>query len=86
MSRFNAKYILLFIILIVIVALSAFVGQQYSENFPISLTAIIGYLVAVITATVLALLFIQKSFRLTVVKADTEIISVEELFSYTLHY
>ncbi|PKG85407.1 phosphodiesterase [Colwellia sp. 75C3] len=83
MSRFNAKYILLFIILIVIVALSTLFAQQYSENFPISLIAIISYLVAVITATVLALLFIQKSFSSTVVKADTEIISVEELFSYT---
>ncbi|PKI12998.1 EAL domain-containing protein [Colwellia sp. 12G3] len=83
MSRFNAKYILLFIILIVIAALSAFFAQLYIENFPVSLTAIIGYLIAVITATVSALLLIQKSFDVTSLKTDKEIISVEELFSYT---
>jgi EAL domain-containing protein (putative c-di-GMP-specific phosphodiesterase class I)/GGDEF domain-containing protein len=82
MSRFNAKYILLFIILIIIVVISALFAQHYSENFQVSLTAIIGYLVAVITATVLALLFIQKSFNSTFLNINAETLSVEELFTY----
>jgi EAL domain-containing protein (putative c-di-GMP-specific phosphodiesterase class I)/GGDEF domain-containing protein len=85
MSRFNAKHTLLLFILIVIIAISAFFAQQYSASFPVSLTAIVGYLVAVVTVTVFALLFIQKSFASTSLNTDTdtETISVTELFSYT---
>jgi EAL domain-containing protein (putative c-di-GMP-specific phosphodiesterase class I)/GGDEF domain-containing protein len=89
MGRFNAKYILLFIILIAIVLVSALFAQHYSEQLPISLLAIISYVVAIITATIFALLFIQKLVSSnslntdTDTDIDTETISVEELFSYT---
>ena len=81
MNRFNTKYILLFIMLIV--GLSALFSEHYSENFSFSLAAIIGYLVTVVTMTVVSLLFIQKSLSSTVLKTNTEIISTEDLFSYT---
>jgi hypothetical protein len=57
-NRFNAKHIVLFIILIV--ALSALFAEHYSENFPFSLATIIGYLVTVVTITLVSLLFIQN--------------------------
>ncbi|HCM48277.1 MAG TPA: phosphodiesterase [Colwellia sp.] len=81
MNRFNAKYILLFIMLIV--GLSTLFAKHYSESFPFSLAAIIGYLVTVVTTTVVSLLFIQKSLSPTALKTNTDIISAEDLFSYT---
>jgi hypothetical protein len=69
MNRFNAKHIVLFIILII--ALSALFAEHYSENFPFSLAAIIGYLVTVVTISVVSLLFIQKSLSSTALKTNT---------------
>ncbi len=85
MSRFNAKYFLLFLILILIaiVAISALFAQGYSQQSSISLFAIISYVVAIITATTLALLFIQKVFTSASLNVNSETISGEELFSYT---
>lgn len=83
MNRFNAKYFVLFIILIVVVALSSLFAQLYSDKLPINFIAIVSYVVAVITATILALLCIQKLFTSASLNDDSKTISVEELFSYT---
>ena len=83
MSRSNAKYFVLLIILIVIIALSALFAQLYSDKLPINLIAIVSYVVAVITATILALLFIQKLLTSTSLNDDSKTISVEEVFSYS---
>jgi EAL domain-containing protein (putative c-di-GMP-specific phosphodiesterase class I)/GGDEF domain-containing protein len=82
MSRFNAKYFFLFIVLTVVVALSTLFSQLYREQLPISLIAIATYVAAVSIATVLAFLLTQKLFTSPLEETE-EKISVEELFSYT---
>jgi len=82
MSRFNAKYFFLFIVLTVVIALSALFSQLYREQLPIGLMAIAIYVVAVSFATALAFLLTQKLFFPSLGETE-EKISVEELFSYT---
>ena len=83
MSRFNAKYFILFIIYIVVVALSALFAQLYSEQLPLSVIAIVSYIVVVIVVTVLALLCMPKLFTATILNNTDKTVSVDELFSYT---
>jgi len=83
MSRFNPKYFLLFIMLIVIIAVSALFSQLYSDQLPLSIIAIISYVIVVIAVTVLALYFISRLFTSDSLNHNSETISVEELFSYT---
>ncbi|MEI6893160.1 MAG: GGDEF domain-containing phosphodiesterase [Colwellia sp.] len=83
MSRFNVKYLLLFIILIVIFAISALFSQLYHDHLPMSFMAIVSYLVAVIGATVLALYFIPRLLTTSVFNDQSETMSAEALFSYS---
>ncbi len=82
MSRFNAKYFFLFIIFIIVVALSSLFAQLYRGDLPIGIIPMVGYVVAVAIATALAFLLTNKLFDLSLDKSN-EVISVEELFSYT---
>ncbi len=81
MNRINTKNFFLFIILVVVVALSVFFAKFYLDQSAVSLISIVSYVVAIILATVLAFLFTQTLF--TSPKKGSEVISKEELFSYT---
>lgn len=82
MSRFNAKYLFLFITLIVIVALSVLFTQLYGDQLPISIIAIVAYTITVVVV-VTALLFLTSKLLSGAQHSDSELISTEELFSYT---
>ncbi len=83
MSLFNAKNSFLFIIFIIVVALSTLFAQLYSEQFLTNLAGIISFVVGVVIATTLALFVTQKLFTTTSLYKSGETISDEELFSYT---
>ena len=83
MNRSNAKYFALLTIVIVIIALSSLFTQLYSDKIPVSLIAIVSYLIAVIVASFLALFCLHKIFYTSALNDDSNAISVEEMFSYT---
>jgi len=83
MNRSNAKYFALLIIVIVIIALSSLFAQLYSDKIPVSLIAIVSYIIAVIVTSFLALFCLHKIFYTSALNDDSNAISVEEMFSYT---
>jgi len=83
MSLFNAKNSFLFIIFIIVIALSTLFVQLYSEQLLTNLVGTIVFVVGVVTATALAMLVTQKLFTTSSLDKNRETISDEELFSYT---
>lgn len=83
MSAFNPKYFFLFTILIVVIALSVLFAQLYSEQMPIGPIAIGIYILVVVIATALAWLLTQKLFISASSHNKAEMMSVEDIFSFT---
>ena len=83
MSRLNVKYFFLFIVFVVVAALSALFAQLYSNQLPIGLVASVGYIFTVIIAVTIAWLLTQKLFSHLPSNSTLETVSAEELFTYT---
>ncbi|MBU2870132.1 EAL domain-containing protein [Colwellia sp. E2M01] len=83
MNRFNAKYFLLFIILIVVIAISVLFAQIYSDKLPMSALDIIGYISVIIGVTILALYFLPKVFAAESFNDASKRVSAEDFFSFT---
>jgi EAL domain-containing protein (putative c-di-GMP-specific phosphodiesterase class I)/GGDEF domain-containing protein len=82
MGRLNAKYFFLFVVFVVIAALSSLFAQLYSKQLPIGLVASAGYVLAVILAVTMAWFLTQKLFSNPSNDSGNRIIGTEELFAY----
>jgi len=83
MSRFNTKYFFLFIVFIIVVAISTLFAQLFNEQLLTNLAAIAGFVTSVVVFTALALQLTQKLFTTSTQEKGGDTISDEELFSYT---
>ena len=81
MNYVNAKYFFLFVSLIVVIGLSALFAQLYRELLPTGWLPIVGYIVVIIIAIVLAFLLTKKLFIAS--DNSNETMSKKELFYYT---
>jgi EAL domain-containing protein (putative c-di-GMP-specific phosphodiesterase class I)/GGDEF domain-containing protein len=83
MSRFNAKYTFLFILIIVIVAIASLCAHFYKDLLLADSAATISFIGCIVVLTSLAFLITQRVFSPSSLDKDSEIITNEELFSYT---
>lgn len=83
MSSFNAKHFFLLISLILVIAFPILFAQFYQDKLPVSFFALALYTAVIIIAVVFTWLITNKLFPLFNTDGNSEMISVENLFSFT---